>query len=109
MNIHRVDNHIIKLEKHSLDKWSLKLNNEEIAAGFGGLKRGKLAYHATISALKNTDYKYEEFVQDRVKTDAMPDNDAARYVLSRVYSDGDVDDITYHDDDEKLIEEMVNR
>jgi len=74
-------------------------------AGFGGIRRGRLRFNETVEALKNADYGYEEFVQDRVETEAMPDSETAeRYVLSRVYSNGDVDDFDYSDDRMELVE-----
>ena len=103
--IHRIDNDIVTLQKHSLDKWAVFLNGREISAGFGGVERGKIYFNETVEALKNKGYEYEEFVQDRVETDAMPDSESAeRFVLSRVYSDGSVDDLNYSDDESELVE-----
>lgn len=104
--IHRIDENIVELKQHSMDKWSLQLNGLEVAVGYGGLKKGRLQFHNMVQALLNTDYGYEEFVQDRVETDAMPENseDASRYVLSRVYNDGSVEDLDYSDDRIELVE-----
>jgi len=103
--IHRIDDNIVTLQKHSLDKWAVFLNGREISAGFGGVERGKLSFNETVEALKTTDYEFEEFVHDRVETDAMPDSESAeRFVLSRVYSDGSVDDLNYSEDKSELVE-----
>ena len=103
--IHRIDNNIVKLQKHSQDKWAVSVNGREISAGLGGVETGKISFNDTVEALKSKDYDYEEFVQDRVETDAMPESESAeRYVLSRVYKDGDVDDLNYSDDKSELVE-----
>ena len=95
---------MVELEEHTLDKWSVWLNGVEILAGYGELKKGRLEFNNVVEALKNADYSYEEFVQDRVETDAMPESESAeRYVLSRVYSNGDVDDLNYSDDRIELV------
>lgn len=45
------------------------------------------------------------FIQDRVKTNAMPDSEgASRYVLSKVYPNGDVENMAYSDDRNELQE-----
>ena len=47
----RIDNNIVKLKKHSQDKWAVSVNGQEISAGLGGIETGKTAFNDTVEAL----------------------------------------------------------
>lgn len=52
--------------------------------------------------------KVDVFIQDRVATDSRPP-EGARYVMTKAYPDGSVQDKVYADDSEEILEAARNR
>lgn len=94
-----------------VERETIKTYNIETAELFSQYRRNEIQGFQLINSLHHladelaTELNPDVFIQDREKTDSMPDNEhSSRYVLTKVYPNGDVDDIAYSDDPGELEE-----
>jgi len=103
--VHRIDDNVVELYIPETGQQSITVNGQEVVTRKGAEQSLGKVFNTLVESLKETDYEYEEFVHEQ---EGWEEEGISQFVLTRVYSNGDVDGIEYGDNRQEL-QELVKQ